>query len=66
MIFDDYVPAIILSHITIDHAEIKCVCVLTCVGCDFKCDISYVNGMAEIQDVCIGKKTSKTYAVIYE
>jgi hypothetical protein len=53
MIFDDYVPEIILSHITIDHAEIKYVCVLTCVGCDFKCDISYVNGMAETQGVCI-------------
>jgi hypothetical protein len=49
---DDYVRAIILLHITIYHAEIKYVYVLTCVGCDFKCGISYVNGMAEIQGVC--------------
>ena len=88
MICDVYVPAIILSHITTDNAEIKYVCVLTSVGCDFKCDISYVNGMAEIQGVRtshqkiwnwnlelwvntklflkLGKKTSKTCAVIYE
>jgi len=53
MICDNYVPAVILAHITIDYAEIKYVCVLTSVGCDFKCDISYVNGMAEIQGVHI-------------
>lgn len=49
---DDYVPAIILSHITSDHAEIKYVYVFMCVRCDFKRGISYVNGMAEIQGVC--------------
>jgi len=37
MICDVYIPEIILSHITIDHAEIKYVCVLTSVGCDMLC-----------------------------
>jgi hypothetical protein len=51
---DDYVPAIILSHIVSDHAEIKYVYVLMGVGCDFNSMASVMSMAWQKYRVCVG------------
>jgi hypothetical protein len=51
---DDYVPEMILSHMTRYHAEIKYVHVLTSVDCDFNTVALVISTAWPKYRVCVG------------